>query len=312
MSRRSRRSHVDIFLALALCVVALGAHRVNLALDERVEELRADGDVGPLPDGKVLRVLSLGFERLVADLFWLRTVYYVGSDSSAKVRYPAAERLANLVTDIDPSFRTVYVVMSNALDGLRGDPDAGIRLLQKGIKHVDYWKLHFMLGFSYFMEKLDYVSAGEQMRLAAEKGGPPYLPLLSARLYAQGGEPETALAFIQARLEATELPEARRALEKRYWDLWISRDLKAIDTAIAAYRRDREEDPRELSALVDAGFLPRAPLDPRGGAYRIRAGRASTDLVFQELKLHGAPRLRPKDYEEQYEALDREQPGGKR
>ena len=191
-------------LLSVLCVGGGGVHQANRALEARVHDRRPAGDVGPLPDGKALRVLSLGFDRLIADLFWLRTVYYMGDERSDAAGYPAAARLANLVTDIDPYFRTVYVVMSGAVGALQGDPDAAIALLEKGTRHVEYWKLHFILGFNYFMEKLDYASAARHMQLAAEKGGPPYLQLLSARLYAQAGDPETAIAFIRARLQETE------------------------------------------------------------------------------------------------------------
>ncbi len=275
-------------LALVLLLVGLGAgvHASNRAVAGMAETVAPSGDVGPLPDGRALRVASLGFERLIADLFWLRTVYYVGDERSAAAGYPAANRLADLVTDIDPGFDTVYVVMSSAIGGLKGDADGAIRLLEKGLRHVDYWKLHFLLGFSYFMEKQDYRRAAEQMRLAAEKGGPPYLPLLSARLYAKAGDPETAIGFIRARLAETEDPEMRRALEKRYWDLWIRRDLERIDAAIQSYREREGRPPKDVNALVRAGLLGRAPIDPRGGAYRIEQGRANTDLPHDSLEPH--------------------------
>lgn len=271
----------------ALLLIGVGIHSLNLVLEERVTQVKVTGDVGPLPDGKALRVLSLGFDRLVADLFWLRTVYYVGDELSHAAGYPAAERLANLVTDIDPGFRTAYVLMGSALAGLKRDPDAAIRLLEKAVQNVDYWKLHFQLGFNYYIERLDYASAAEQMALAASKeGGPPYLPLLSARLYAQAGDPETALAFIRARLAQVEHKETKQALEKRYWDLWITRDLRAVDNAMEAYRTAHGAAPAGINDLVTAGLLEREPTDPQGGHYRIEEGRAATDLPFEELKVH--------------------------
>ena len=275
-----------MLLVALVCAAGLGVHGSNLALEEHTAVRRATGDVGPLPDGKALRVLALGFDRLLADLFWLRTVYYVGDEVSEAAGYPAVTRLANLVTDIDPGFRTVYVVMSGAIGALKGDADDGIALLEKGVQNVDYWKLHFLLGFNYFIERLDYARAAEQMRIASEKGGPPYLPLLSARLYAQAGDPGTALAFIQARLAETEHEETRQALQKRYWDLWITRDIRAIDRAIGAWRERNGTGPADIGALVTAGLLEREPVDPQGGRYRIEQGRAATDLEYEKLEVH--------------------------
>ncbi len=310
MRRMLREFRIEVGLVALLVALGVGVHRSNLSLEQRIQQVRPSGDVGPLPDGRALRVLSLGFDRLLADLFWLRTVYYVGEENSTAAGYPALDRLANLVTDIDPGFRTVYVVMSGAIGALKGDPDAAIALLEKGVQYVDYWKLHFLLGFNYFAERSDYAAAGEQMRLAASKeGGPPYLPLLSARLYAQGGDPETAIAFIRARLAETEHEETRRALEKRYWDLWITRDLQAIDAAIEAHRGARGGVPGDVAALVEAGLLEREPTDPKGGSYRIENDLAATDLEYERLEVHQGYRRSAGEVERGDARMRREQEG---
>jgi hypothetical protein len=277
----------DLALIVALCALGGAVHRVNVELESTVA---VQSTAGPtvFPNGKALRVLSLGFDRLVADLFWLRTVYYVGDEQYSAAGYPAADALADLVTDIDPSFTTVYVVMSGAIGYLKGDPDGAIALLEKGTRNVSYWKLHFLLGFNYFTEKLAYDLAAREMETAAKLGGPPYLPLLASRLYASAGDPETALAFIRARLAEEKEPETRKALEKRAWDLWITRDLDRIDAAITSYVERKKEAPRALEDLVRLGVLAEEPRDPRGGRYRIVGGKAGTELSYDRLNLHRA------------------------
>src|SRR5262245_52638801 len=128
---------LELVLAFGLLTAGWAAHRANLRLDAFEQEAVENGDVGPLPDGNVVRVASLGFERLVADLYWIRSVFYVGSDAAREANYPGAEALANLVTDIDPRFASAYVLMSSVLSGLRYDPDAAIRLLEKGTRNSD-------------------------------------------------------------------------------------------------------------------------------------------------------------------------------
>jgi tetratricopeptide (TPR) repeat protein len=284
-----------LLMAALVCALGTGVYTANRALEARVRAALPAGDVGPLPDGHAVRVLSLGFDRLLADLFWLRAIYYVGDDSSAAAGYPAVDRLAELVTDIDPYFETAYVVMSGALGGLKGDPDAAIALLEKGVQHVSFWRLHFLLGFNYFMERQEYARAARALErayeLGAQDGAPPYLPLLAARLYANGGEPETAFAFVEARLRDERDEATRRALEKRYWDLWITRDLRRIDAAIADHRRRVQREPLRIEELVASGALAAEPRDPRGGPYRIEAGRATTDLSYDRLELYRPPRF---------------------
>jgi hypothetical protein len=275
LRRFLRAACVNLLLVAGFLAGGLGIHAANLRLERLGLEARASGDVGPLPNGKALRVLSLGFERLVADLFWLRTVYYIGDEESHRAGYPAASRLAELVTDIDPHFTTVYVAMDSVLTTLRPEVDAAIRLLDKGLRYNDdYWRLHFLQGFNHFFYRRDYARAARLMRSAAERGGPEYLPLLAARLYAAAGSPETAMAFVQARLEG------------RYRDLWIHRDLAEIERAAARYRAAHGTAPERVDELVRAGLLAREPRDPAGGAYRIRAGRVECDLDYEPLSVH--------------------------
>lgn len=283
-----RQLRVEILLLAGVAALATGVWRTNLVLEGYRAEQKVLGEVGPLPDGHALRVLSLGFDRIVADLFWIRTLYYMGDERSYAAGYPAAARLANLVTDIDPQFRTVYAVMPGALSGLARDPAAAVALLEKGIEHVEYWKLHFYLGFDYYFWFLDFARAAEQMQIAATlPGGPPYLPLLTARLHAEAGSPETAMLFIKGRLENASTPEEREQLEKRYWDLWITRDLRRIDDALAEWSVENPKPPGDVAALVRAGFLDALPSDPQGGGYRIEGGRAATDLHFETLVVKG-------------------------
>jgi len=287
-----RRYRFELAIAAALCVAGASIHAVNVRLEDYVVEDKLAGRVGPLPDGKVVRVLSLGFERLIADLFWLRTIYYVGDERSHQAGYPDVARLADVVTDIDPYFKTAYATLYTAVSDLGGDADGAISLLEKGVKYVRYWRLHFYLGFSYFWDKLDYARAAEQMHKADEiGGGPPYLKYLVSRLYSQAGDSETALSFIRARLGEAETPEEREALQKRIWDLWINRDIRKINRAIKAYRAGHGGGPADIPVLVTAGLLEREPSDPKGGRYHLGAdGFATTELPYEVLKLHGMKR----------------------
>jgi tetratricopeptide (TPR) repeat protein len=287
MLRLLRRYRVQLGLLVALTCALTGVHRTSLWLEARARQSLPAGEVGPLPDGRVLRVLSLGFERLVADLFWLRTVYYVGDEESTRAGYPAAPRLAGLVTDIDPEFTTVYVLMNSVIAVLMRQPEQAVALLEKGIRHNDhYWKLHFHQGFNLFYEMSDYERAAHHMRAAFERGGPKYLSLLASRLYAEAGAPETAMAFLEARLKGEQSLAVRRQLGLRYYDLWVTRDLARIDAALAEYERERGRRPESLDALVDGGFLIPEPRDPDGEAYFIADGRGATRYAHETLRVY--------------------------
>jgi hypothetical protein len=286
MNARLSRFAVEAVLLPCALLAGWASYRANVWIQQRVVERAADGDVGPLPNGRVLNVVSLGFERAVADLCWIRSVYYVGDEAAAKVRWPAAERLANLVTDVDPHFDTAYVVMSSVLSGMRSDSDAAIRLLEKGAAVSSYWRIHFLLGFQYFMEKQDYVRGAQCLERAVALGGPQYLQFLVSRLYTSAGDPTTAMQFIAERLKNEETPQVRAQLEQRLSDIWINRDLALLDAAIASYSEKNHRAPKDLHALVDAGLLASLPRDPKGGEYSIFSdGKAGTDLPYEVLQL---------------------------
>ena len=287
MTARALRFPIEVML-LPLALTAIWTVRdANRWLELRQVEQVADGDVGVLPDGHVVRALSLGFERVVADLFWIRTIYYVGDERSTAAGWPGAERLADLVTDIDPHYDSAYVVMASVLNGLRKDPDAAIRLLEKGAAVSSYWRIHFLLGFQYFMEKQDYLRGAKCLERAAALGGPTYLQFLISRLYTSAGDPTTAMQFIALRLKNEETPAVREQLQKRLVDLWIDRDLRLIDAAIAKYRDQKHAAPKNVRALLEAGLLPALPRDPKGGEYWIdwQTGQAVCGLEHDDLKL---------------------------
>jgi hypothetical protein len=209
----------------------------------------------------------------------------VGDEGASAAKWPAAERLAHLVTDIDPHFDSVYVLMASVLNPLKKDPDAAIRLLEKGTQNSSYWRIHFLLGFQYFMEKGDYVKGAQCLERAFALGGPHYLQFLISRLYASAGDPNTAMAFIQARLQNEETPAIREQLQQRLFDLWIHRDLTAIDAALAKFRETKRRDAKSVAELVSAGLLASAPRDPKGGEYGVSDGKATTALTYEVMKL---------------------------
>ena len=294
MVTRALHLPLEATLVPLLLAAAVLAHDANHWLEARQVESVADGNVGALPDGHMVRVASLGFERLAADLFWIRTTYYVGDPVASHAGWPGAERLANLVVDIDPHFDSVYVLMASVLNGLQHDPDAAIRLLEKGAAVSSYWRIHFLLGFQYFMEKHDYARGAQCLERAAALGGPSYLQFLISRLYASAGDPTTAMQFIALRLKNEENSQVRAALEKRISDLWITRDLGLIDDAIARYTTERHHAPKSVRELVETKYLAALPRDPRGGEYAISAeGKAGTDLAYDVIQFQNPRPVAP-------------------
>ncbi len=285
MSARAFRVPVELVFVLVLLAGGWGLHGANLRLETFEQEQIETGEVGPLPDGKLLRVAALGFERLIADLYWIRTVFYVGSEAARESNYPSAEALAHLITDVDPHFDSVYVLMASVIAGLRYDIDAAIGLLEKGTRNSDYWRIHFNLGYLHFMEKGDYTTGARYLEQAVDRGGPTYLPLLISRLYAHDGDAQTAILFLQERLRQEAHPKVRKRLSKRLQDVLIHRDVGIISRALERHREQRGADPGSVDALVESGFLRKPMLDPQGQPYLIENGEVRSQTPYEPLRI---------------------------
>ena len=90
--------------------------------------------------GNFLKRVSLGFESLVADVYWIRAVVYYGSMRRVADRqrdYTLLDPLLTFVTTLDPKFRVAYrfgaIFLTEAYPDGPGRPDLAIALLQRGI-----------------------------------------------------------------------------------------------------------------------------------------------------------------------------------
>ena len=124
------------------------------------------------------------------------------------------------------------------------------------------------------------------MQAARLPDGPSYLPGLATRMAAEAGNPDTALAFLEARLTDTQDPEMREVLAYRMKEVIIERDLLILESAVEAYRTQHRALPATLTDLVVAGALPILPQEPFGGDYRLdpKTGSVSSSTHPERLR----------------------------
>jgi hypothetical protein len=69
----------------------------------------------------------------------------------------------------------------------------------------------------------------------------------------------------------------------------VTRDLRNINAALEAYEKAHGEKPRDVKALVEAGFLYVEPRDPAGNSYLIQDGVALSSMEYEKLHPHLNP-----------------------
>jgi len=262
-------------------VVVLAQNRI----DARLGVYRAQEDALYLT-GKQLRRLAPGFEDLLADLYWLRTVqYYGGQRIWGGGHYELLAPLIDVVTDLDPRLEIAYrygaIFLSERPPVGAGDPRTGVAILDKGIRNNPLnWRLRQDLGFFLFTFLGDAQRGAEVLLEAAHLPGAPFwLETLGAQVLYKGGDRETSRRIWRGMYEqAEEGPMKYNAFAHlRYLDALDQAD--ALMRLVRAYEERTGHKPDSLDQLRAAGLLRAAPLDPSGTpfVYDRETGKVTLD-----------------------------------
>jgi tetratricopeptide (TPR) repeat protein len=246
--------------------------------------------------GSAARRMSLSFNGLIADWYWMRSLQYVGrkviargekfqlDDLSAlnlKLLYP----LLDTATTLDPQFIAVYEYGGVVLPAINDD-DA-IKLLKKGIENnPSEWRLFHHLGYIYWQRK-DYQAASETYAAGAKlPTAPAWMQAMSARMLAEGGSRDTAREIYTRIYEQADDETIKRMAELRLLqiDSFDEREVirKTLKESVARSGRCvsgwREIMPQLRAARLRIDSATGAPLDPAGTPYILVKDTCDVDL----------------------------------
>ncbi len=256
-------------------------HRVNRAAIQ-TEEL------GALPAAEYLKPGLLGYHHLGADLLWLRLIQVVGKKSNTVQEYEWLYHALDVITDLDPQYDYAYQVGGIVLTHLANRVDLSNKLLEKGLEpNPTVWQIPFYMGFNYYFYLHDPSPAANYIARASRiTGRPPFLPLLATQLYAEAGNPDTALNFLMA--IRTQTPEGwiKEQLETRIKEVTIERDIRALEEAVSGYRKREGHGPAKLKDLLRAGDISMLPVEPFGGQYTLDTTTGTISSSTHPERLH--------------------------
>jgi len=270
---------------LLLACVGWLQGELDLRKDRTIVQIEG---LAQLPKGEYLKPALLGYHHLGADLLWLRLVQMVGKKRNSEDEYEWMYHALDVITTLDPQYAYAYYAGGVILGDLANRPDLSIRLLKKGADaNPEVWNIPFLLGYNYYFLLADPAKGAEYiMKAASLPDRPAYLPGLATRMAAEAGSPDTALAFLEARLLETQDPQTRESLANRMKEVIIERDLRLLESAVAAYRTQYRTLPATLTDLVAAGVLSILPQEPFGGDYRLdrKTGSVSSSTHPERLR----------------------------
>lgn len=222
-----------------------------------------------LPSGRYLRVASLGFESILADVLFLWSIQYYANYAIAD-RYDNLERIyTDVISDLDPHYLDPYLVGAMIMTAEARKPELALRLLDKGIRsNPDDWILPFEAGYVCYQDLKDYARAGKYFELAmSHPDAHPAVRRFHAAMYDRAGDPRAALEEWSGIWETTTDPYVKGVAWNHVHDLKVEVDLADLQAAVGRFRAARGRAPARLEDLVPAGFLGTLPLDPEGAPY---------------------------------------------
>lgn len=211
---------------LVICLLAAGCIGISKA---RLTACLKAGHGGQsqqmswLPSLTCLRLFSLGFDRLLADILWLGFVQYSGDTQVIyQGKFPLGYQYTDLITELDPHFIKPYWFGCFTIGYWQKRPDLADRILRRGIaQNPGVWTVPFMAGVNQYLFAHNDRKAAEYYRQAARlPGAPDYLnrhaDILEANIPAQVKEVRTWKSLF---LSAND-PGVKEAARAKLVQLW--------------------------------------------------------------------------------------------
>jgi len=267
-------SYIGIFIIFLLILA-------TLPFQYRIENSRKDYNIieqSLYLSSSALKRISLGYELVVADIYWIRALQYF---SNTKNYYGKAEQLYkyfDIITDLDPKFINAYryggsFLADTAPIGL-SEVELGLDLFEKGRKNnPNNFRLILDEAFIYYLYTNDYKKASELFNKAADNVTSELrktsLKGMAALALTKSGNLELS-SQIWTYIYKTSTDEARKEFAlNNLKELKTIQIEKALTKALKNYYADTKMIPVNLVVLVNQGYISKIPSDPLGSHFII-------------------------------------------
>lgn len=261
-------------LLIALPLGFAGLWQAQKRIDADRARLHQEQDELVLRSGKLLKMASLEYAPLMADLYWTRAVQYYGdkrahNDPNFDLLWP----LLDITTTLDPQLLVAYrfgsIFLSERPIVGAGRPDLGVELVQRGIRaNPEYWRFYEDLGFIYYVHMKDYAKASAAFREGSKNPQAyDWMGVLAARVAEKGESRETS-GFLWSELyQSTKNPAIKQNALTHLQLLRAEADCEQLDLVAAEYEKRTGRRPETVRELINGGLIKAAPVDPLGTVY---------------------------------------------
>lgn len=292
----SQRFTKDGALLLTILIGLASVVGLSRQIDSRQPPIAATVDDDQLYlKGSTAKQLSLCFNGLAADWYWMRSLQYVGRkvlnapgdarlDNMGQLNLRLLAPLLDAATTLDPQFMEPYEYAAVVLPGV--NVDEAIRITKKGVAaNPGSWKLYQHLGYIYW-QRQDFKAAAESYGRGAEiPGAPHWLEAMKARMATEGGSRKTAREIYLRMYEQAGDEQVKNTATQHLLQLTSLDQRDVLRKIISAYQEKLGRCPaswKELEPTMRGFHVPLdasgAPLDPTGVAYLLTNNNCDVDL----------------------------------
>ncbi len=258
--------------------------------------------------GAKLKGFSLGFEGLLADWYWMKSLQYLGdkvlnskenysldnlNSLNPRLLYP----YLNNATDLDPKFISVYEYGATVLPAI--DKDQAIKLTQKGIdNNPENWRLYQYLGYIYWRLE-NYERAAEVYEKGSQiADAPDFLEMMAAKMKTEGGNRETARVMYQQMFEQAQDEQSKETAQLRLLELDSLDEREAVQKVLDDFKSKNNRcvgSLREVLPFLQIVKLSDGKdfrldnsnnlLDPSGASYLLDKEKCQINLDAEKTKI---------------------------
>jgi tetratricopeptide (TPR) repeat protein len=273
---KSRRQ--TTIIAAACLAVSLAASVEALRRVDQVRPQATLDEVLYINSPTVLKRASLGYDGLLADIYWTRAVQYFGNRHHNYAQsYNLLAPLLEITTTLDPHLLVAYQFGASFLapkpPNGAGQSDRAVQLMEYGIQNnPNEWRLYYNLGFVYYTELKDYSKAADAFARGSQvPGAHPFLRVLAGLMAQHAGDFETARALWAATYQTSQDKLIRQNAAEHLRALRVDQDVTNLQGAVTRFGQRTGRLPSNISELAAAEGLRGLPLDPDGNPYRLTA-----------------------------------------
>ena len=271
----SSRNRTTLIAGTCLLVSLLASSFLRQPID-RIRPRGIADDALYITSAKMVRKASLGFEGLMACIYWTRTVQYFGHRHFNRAHtYNQLAPLLEITVALDPQMLPAYQFGASFLAPAppvgAGQPERAVRLIRYGIEHnPGNWRLYYDLGFVYYTELHDYKQAGEAFARGSEvPGAHPFMKILAANMAEHARDFNTARLLWRAAYDSSQETNIRQNALEHLRAIQVDEDVTNLQNAVTRFVQANGRNPTSLWEVVDAEHGRGLPLDPDGRPYEL-------------------------------------------